>query len=68
MHMSLLFTRGFAYLPGRKYDNGLLAGKLAMVSVTTGTERLTDEQRRKMFLKLDTFDRDGDLVAAWITK
>lgn len=32
-----VFTRGFAYLPGRKYDTGMLAGKLAMVSVTTGT-------------------------------
>ena len=32
-----VFTRGFAYLPGRKYDTGMLAGKKAMVSVTTGT-------------------------------
>ncbi len=32
-----VFTRGFAYLPGHKYDTGLMAGKLAMVSVTTGT-------------------------------
>lgn len=32
-----VFTRGFAYLPGRKYDTGLLAGKTVMVSVTTGT-------------------------------
>ena len=32
-----VFTRGFAYLPGRKYDTGLMRGKLAMVSVTTGT-------------------------------
>lgn len=32
-----VFTRGFAYLPGRKYDTGLLTGKLALVSVTTGT-------------------------------
>lgn len=32
-----VLTRGFAYLPGHKYDTGLLAGKLAMVSVTTGT-------------------------------
>ncbi len=32
-----VFTRGFAYLPGRKYDTGMLGGKLAMVSVTTGT-------------------------------
>ncbi len=35
-----------------------------------GVERLTDQQqqRQKMFHKLDTFDPDGDLVAAWITK
>lgn len=32
-----VFTRGFAYLPGRKYDTGLMRGKRAMVSVTTGT-------------------------------
>lgn len=32
-----VFTRGFAYLPGRKYDTGLMRGKLALVSVTTGT-------------------------------
>jgi NAD(P)H dehydrogenase (quinone) len=32
-----VFTRGFAYLPGRKYDTGMMGGKLAMVSVTTGT-------------------------------
>jgi len=32
-----VFTRGFAYLPGRKYDTGMMRGKLAMVSVTTGT-------------------------------
>ena len=32
-----LFTRGFPYLPGRKYDTGVLAGELALVSVTTGT-------------------------------
>lgn len=32
-----VLTRGLAYLPGRKYDTGLLSGKLAMVSVTTGT-------------------------------
>lgn len=36
-----VFTRGFAYLPGHKYDTGLLAGKLAMVSVTTGTSEDT---------------------------
>ena len=32
-----VFTRGFGYLPGRKYDTGLMTGKLALVSVTTGT-------------------------------
>ncbi len=32
-----VFTRGFGYMPGRKYDTGLMHGKLAMVSVTTGT-------------------------------
>ena len=32
-----VLTRGFAYLPGRKYDTGMMRGKLAMVSVTTGT-------------------------------
>ena len=32
-----VFTRGFGYLPGRKYDTGLMHGKRAMVSVTTGT-------------------------------
>jgi NAD(P)H dehydrogenase (quinone) len=32
-----VFTRGFAYLPGHKYDTGLLSGKTAMLSVTTGT-------------------------------
>jgi len=32
-----VFTRGFAYLPGRKYDTGMLRGKLAMLSITTGT-------------------------------
>jgi NAD(P)H dehydrogenase (quinone) len=32
-----VFTRGYAYLPGRKYDTGMLRGKLAMVSITTGT-------------------------------
>jgi len=36
-----VFTRGFAYLPGRKYDTGMLAGKTAMVSVTTGTSEDT---------------------------
>jgi NAD(P)H dehydrogenase (quinone) len=32
-----VFARGFAYVAGRKYGTGLLRGKLAMVSVTTGT-------------------------------
>jgi NAD(P)H dehydrogenase (quinone) len=32
-----VFARGFAYLPGRKYDTGMFKGKLAMVSATTGT-------------------------------
>lgn len=32
-----VFTRGFGYLPGCKYDTGLMRGKLAMLSVTTGT-------------------------------
>ncbi len=32
-----VFARGFAYIAGRKYDTGLMRGKLAMVSVTTGT-------------------------------
>ncbi len=32
-----VFARGFAYLPGRKYDTGLFKGKLAMVATTTGT-------------------------------
>jgi NAD(P)H dehydrogenase (quinone) len=32
-----VFTRGFAYMPGCKYDTGLMCGKLAMISVTTGT-------------------------------
>lgn len=36
-----VFTRCFAYLPGRKYDTGMLAGKTAMVSVTTGTSEDT---------------------------
>lgn len=36
-----VFTRGFAYLPGRKYDTGMLRGKLAMVTVTTGTAEST---------------------------
>ncbi len=36
-----VFTRGFAYLPGHKYDTGLLSGKSAMVSVTTGTSAET---------------------------
>ncbi len=32
-----VFARGFAYISGRKYDTGLLRGKAAMVSCTTGT-------------------------------
>lgn len=32
-----VFSRGFAYVGGRKYDTGLMRGKLALVSVTTGT-------------------------------
>lgn len=35
--MDRVFARGFAYLPGRKYDTGLFKGKLAMVAATTGT-------------------------------
>ena len=38
-----VFTRGFAYLPGRKYDTGMFTGKRAMVSVTTGTSADTYE-------------------------
>lgn len=36
-----VFTRGFAYLPGRKYDTGMFRGKTAMVAVTTGTSEDT---------------------------
>ena len=32
-----VLTRGFAYLPGRKHDTGMMRGKSAMVTVTTGT-------------------------------
>jgi len=32
-----VFSRGFAYASGRKYDTGLLKGKRAMLSLTTGT-------------------------------
>ena len=32
-----VFARGFAYLPGHKYDTGMFKGKLAMVAATTGT-------------------------------
>ncbi|MES0099100.1 NAD(P)H-dependent oxidoreductase [Mesorhizobium sp. M0019] len=32
-----VLARGFAYLPGRKYDTGMFRGKLAMVAATTGT-------------------------------
>src|SRR5262249_2800641 len=31
-----VFARGFAYLPGRKYDTGMFRGKAAMVAATTG--------------------------------
>ncbi len=32
-----VFARGFAYMPGRKYDSGMFAGKIAMIAATTGT-------------------------------
>lgn len=32
-----VFARGFAYLPGRKYDTGMFKGKTAMVTTTTGS-------------------------------
>jgi NAD(P)H dehydrogenase (quinone) len=32
-----IFARGFAYIPGRKYDTGMFRGKTAMVAATTGT-------------------------------
>ena len=32
-----IFARGFAYLPGRKYETGMFRGKIAMVAATTGT-------------------------------
>ena len=32
-----VFARGYAYLPGRKYDSGMFKGKLAMIAATTGT-------------------------------
>ncbi|AOF92208.1 NAD(P)H-dependent oxidoreductase [Sinorhizobium sp. RAC02] len=32
-----VFARGFAYLPGRKYDTGMFKGKRALVVATTGT-------------------------------
>ncbi len=32
-----VMTRGFAYGAGRKYDTGMLKGRKAMVSITTGT-------------------------------
>ena len=32
-----VFSRGFAYMPGRKYDTGMFKGKLALVAATTGT-------------------------------
>ena len=36
-----VLARGFAYLPGRKYDTGILASRRAMLSLTTGTSRDT---------------------------
>ena len=36
-----VFARGFAYLPGRKYDTGMFRGKTAMVAATTGTSAAT---------------------------
>ena len=32
-----IFARGFAYIPGRKYDTGMFRGKTAMVAATAGT-------------------------------
>lgn len=32
-----IFARGFAYMPGRKYDTGMFRGKTAMITATTGT-------------------------------
>lgn len=32
-----VFARGFAYLPGRKYDTGMFAGKTVLLATTTGT-------------------------------
>ncbi len=32
-----VFARGFAYMPGRKYDTGMFQGKVAMIAATTGT-------------------------------
>ena len=32
-----VLARGFAYLPGRKYDTGMFSGKVAMLAATTGT-------------------------------
>ncbi|KQW72411.1 NAD(P)H-dependent oxidoreductase [Ensifer sp. Root127] len=32
-----VFARGFAYMPGKKYDTGMFNGKRAMVVTTTGT-------------------------------
>ena len=36
-----VFARGFAYMPGRKYDTGMFRGKIAMVAATTGTSAET---------------------------
>lgn len=32
-----VFARGFAYLPGRKHETGMMKGKLAMIAASTGT-------------------------------
>jgi NAD(P)H dehydrogenase (quinone) len=32
-----VFVRGFAYIPGRKYDTGMFHGKIVIVAATTGT-------------------------------
>ena len=36
-----VFARGFAYLPGRKYDTGMFHGKRVMVAASTGTSEDT---------------------------
>ncbi len=37
----LVFTRGYAYGEGRKYDEGVFRGKRALLSITTGTDEDT---------------------------